>query len=133
MAAGLPLQGQDVQLMFSPVNLTDEIERVIPALHQPLHTEACEKSLYKKVGVLSRYVAEKACSNELPAVKRAFYLVDELYQEGNGAVRAAIENVFVFSLSTTLYRLGSGRKRVLALIPVTLFTLYMKQVLRKGC
>lgn len=119
--------------MFSQVNLTDEIERVIPTLHDPLHTPACEKSIYKKMGVLSRYVAEKACGNEMAAVKRAFYLVDELYQQGNNAVKGAIENVFVFSLSNTLCRLGSGRKRVLGLIPITLFTLYMKQVLHKGC
>ncbi len=119
--------------MFSQASLTDKIERVIPALHQPLHTPECQRSIYKQVDVLSHYVADRACEDELSSVKHALYLVDELYQEGNTAVNGAIENVFVFSLSNTLARLGSNRKRLLALIPVTLFTLYMNQVMHKGC
>lgn len=119
--------------MFSQTNLSDEIERVIPALRQPLHTPECERSVYKQVDVLSHYVADKASDNELSAAKRALYLMDHLYREGNSTVKRAVENVFVFSLSNTLHRLGNNRSRLLGLIPITLFTLYINQVMQKSC
>lgn len=119
--------------MFSKANLSDEIERVIPTLHDPLHTPECEKSIYKQVDLLSHYVADTVCHNEVKSTRTALRLVDHLYQDGNGAIRGAIENVFVFSLSGTLSRLGNDRERLLSLIPMTLFTIYMHQVLHKGC
>jgi hypothetical protein len=119
--------------MFSQTNLSDEIGRAIPALHIPLHTPECERSIYKQLDVLSHYVADAVCDNNVKSTRQALKLIDHLYAEGNGAIRSAIENVFVFSLSGTLSRLGQHRERLLRLIPVTLFTVYMHQVLHKGC
>lgn len=115
------------------MNLTDEIERVIPTLRQPLHTPECEKSVYRQVDVLSHYISDKASGDELSAAKRALYLVDHLYHEGNSTVKRAVENVFVFSLSNTLHRMGNNRARLLGLIPIALFTLYINQVMQKDC
>lgn len=119
--------------MYSQANLSDEIERVIPALHDRLHTPECEKSIYRQVDVLSHYVADTVCENEVKSTRQALKLIDQLYQDGNSAIRGAIETVFVFSLSGTLARLGKRRERLLGLIPMTLFTVYMHQVLHKGC
>lgn len=119
--------------MFSQANLCNEIERVIPTLHKPLHTPECEKSIYRQVDVLSHYVADTVCENEVKSTKQALKLIDRLYAEGNSAIKGAIENVFVFSLSGTLARLGNNRERLLRLIPMTLFTIYINQVLHKGC
>lgn len=120
-------------IMFSQANLSDEIERVIPMLHDPLHTPECEKSIYRQVDVLSHYVADAVCDNDVQLTRRALKLIDHLYAGGNGVVKGAIENVFVFSLSGTLSRLGDNRERLLRLIPMTLFTVYLHQVLHKGC
>ncbi len=119
--------------MFNQANLSHEIERIIPALQQPLHTPECEKSVYRQMDVLSHYIADSACNNELSAVRQALLLADRLYAEGNSTIKGAIENVFVFSLSGTLCRVGANRKHLLALIPITLFTLYINQVMHKGC
>ncbi len=119
--------------MCSQANLCNQIERAIPALYAPLHVPECERSVYKQVEVLSRYIATKASDSDLTPVRKALYLMDELYSTGNTIIRGAIENVFVFSLSSTLYRPGVNRERLLSLIPVTFCTLYMNQVLQKGC
>lgn len=119
--------------MFSQANFCNEIERIIPSLHDPLHTPECEKSIYRQVDVLSQYVAETVCGNRIGSTKQALRLIDSLYEDGNAAIRGAIENVFVFSISGTLARLGNNRERLLRLIPLTLFTIYMNQVLHKGC
>jgi hypothetical protein len=119
--------------MLSQANFSEAIERVIPALHQPLHTPACERSIYKQVDVLSHYVADAVCDNEIRSTRQALKLVDLLYEDGNSAIRSAIENVFVFSISGTLARLGANRERLLRLMPGTLFTIYINQVLHKGC
>lgn len=119
--------------MVSPGNLINEIEHAIPALHDPLHAPECGTSIYRQVDVLSHYVADAVYENKVGAARRALKLMDHLYRDGNGAVRCAVENVFVFSLSGILTRLGSNRERLLRLMPMTLFTVYMHQVLHKGC
>lgn len=119
--------------MFSQTNLSDEIERAIPALRLPLHTPECERSIYRQLDVLSHYIADTVCDNNVKSTRQALKLIDRLYADGNSAIRSAIENVFVFSLSGTLSRLGQNRERLLRLIPMTLFTIYMHQVLHKGC
>ncbi len=119
--------------MNNQPNLTDEIERSIPALHNALHTPECERSIYKQVDVLAHYVADKAAHEELAEVKQALYLADNLYEKGGNSVKCAIENVLVYSFSALLMNAGQNRQKLMALIPITLFSLYMKQVIHRGC
>jgi len=119
--------------MFTNSNLAQEITRTIPELRSELHKPECEKSVYKQLDVLSHYVADKAAHEELKDVKQAFYLVDNLYENGSSPIRSAIENVFVYSFTTLLMKAGHNRQRLMALIPITLFTLYMNQVMHPGC
>lgn len=119
--------------MNTQQNLAGEIERSIPALHNALHTPECEKNIYKQVGVLAHYVAEKAVDEDLAEVKQTLYLADDLYEKGTSSVRCAIENVLVYSFSAMLMNAGQNRRKLMAIIPIMLFTLYMKQVIQRGC
>ncbi len=88
--------------MYSQTECLEEIARNIPALSGALHAPDCEKSIYKQVIVLSEYTAEKLYKEEIAEVERTFYLADNLYQNGNCTVKSAIENVFVYTLTSTL-------------------------------
>ena len=119
--------------MYSKTECLEEIARSIPALSDALHKPDCEASIYKQVIVLSHYTAEKLYKEEIAEVERTFYLADNLYQNGNSMVKSAIENVFVYALTSVLSHAKDRRRNVISLIPITLFTLYMKQVLHRGC
>ena len=119
--------------MTTQANIAAQIEQSIPGLRPALHTPACEKSLYKQVDVLAHYVADKADEENLTEVKQALRLADDLYEQGNGRVRSAIENVLVYSFKGLFLHAGHNRHKLMALVPVTLFTLYMNQVLHRGC
>ncbi len=119
--------------MYSQTECLEEIARSIPALSEALHKPDCEKSIYKQVIVLSQYTAEKLYKEEIAEVEQSFYLADNLYQNGNNMVRSAIENVFVYALTSVLGQAKARRRHIISLIPITLFTLYMKQVLHRGC
>ena len=82
--------------MFSQANFCSAIEGAIPTLREPLHMPACENRIYRQVDVLSHYVADTVCRNELRAASTALRLIERLYADGNGVLRGAIENVFVF-------------------------------------
>ena len=119
--------------MYSQTECLEEIARSIPALSGALHTPDCAQSIYKQVIVLSQYTAEKLYREELSEVEQSFCLADNLYQNGNSMVKSAIENVFVYALTSALGGARDKRKTIISLIPITLFTLYMKQVLHRGC
>ncbi len=119
--------------MYSQANLSEVIERSIPALHKPLHTPECEKSIYKQVKVLSHYLADHIEDKKLTEVSRTLHLANRLYESGSMMVQGAIKNVFVYSFSMLLIRAGEKRKTLLSVMPLTLFSLYMNQVLNCGC
>lgn len=119
--------------MISQSNLSVEIGRMIPGLSQPLHALDCESNVYRQIALLTQFVADSALADRPRSTSRALQLLDRLHANGNPIVRGAIENVFVFSLSATLARLGAHRERLLGLLPLRLFTIYMNQVQQRGC
>ena len=124
---------QNIYPMYSQIECLSEIERHIPELSNVLHKPDCEKSIYKQIIILSEYTAERLYKDELNEVERLFQLAENLYQNGNGMVKSAIENVFVYALTSLLGNRKDSRKKLISLLPMTLFTIYMNQVLHRGC
>ena len=90
--------------------------------------------MYASVNLFLHYTRDKVHEHNDQVAKKCFRLADKLYRHGDRAVKRAVENVFVFSLSSVLQSCGRERPEVLPLVPRSLRNVYLKQVLHQhGC
>lgn len=82
---------------------------------------------------LARYTRRMIGRHDWPMVTRCMRLADHLYEKGNAGIKNAVENVFVFAFSG--FRTSCDRQHwalVQARIPMTHYSLYIKQIYRSG-
>jgi hypothetical protein len=114
--------------MIDQTELPIYMQKVLPELSGSLKGETC-KNVYSTVRLLSDYTHDNIATQNFKNVKKCFVIAEKLYNKGNEAVKTAIENVYVYSFSHMLF-IDEARKRILlGLIPITLYTLYVKQML----
>lgn len=74
------------------------IHREFPAI-DPGHTIP---DIFRFVKRLAEHTSQLARMNNMGEVKHCFNIAEKMLKEGNGVVRIAIQNVYVFSLSVLL-------------------------------
>jgi hypothetical protein len=115
--------------MIDQQELPELIEQEIPELS----TELCDKekcnNAYRTLHILRDYTRKQVNSGDMSAVKRCFRLADKIYTKGNEAVKNAVENVYVYSFSHFLFHDDDRRKLFMRIVPLSLYTLYVKQML----
>ncbi|MEO5889490.1 MAG: hypothetical protein ABIQ31_04515 [Ferruginibacter sp.] len=102
--------------------INGNLKKITPALN-----------VFKSIQCLSDYTRNKVMQHDLRVVKKCFEIADNIYFRGNGLVRDAIENVFVYSFSS-LFNLTDRKekKELQALVPMCLYTAYVHQVFKSG-
>ena len=61
-------------------------------------------------------------------------LAGELYEKGDDQVRAAVENIFVFSFSSLMFSCNTVEWRIVqSHMPSNLYDSYVRQILRSKC
>lgn len=105
--------------------LQDELPQVSRQLH-PL----AALDVVANIQGLTDYARSKASLMDLKEVRRCMLFAEKMYTRGNQYVRNVIENVFVFSFSTLLLCEKKRKMQLQALIPLSLYSLYVQQVLR---
>ena len=80
----------------------------------------------------AKQVAQATCAcfvaGNYARARRYFTWAEKMLREGSERERLAIANVFVYSLSIMIDRLGQERSKVLALLPPLLHREYCKQI-----
>jgi hypothetical protein len=107
------------------------LEEVLPSISKDLK-KSTPGDIYSSVHVFLDYTFKNIIEHNLSAVKKCFALADKLYSKGDRAVKCALENVFVFSFSNIPVKNNNDKKVILGMIPGTLYSLYMKQVMHPG-
>jgi len=110
-----------------PIYLEDALPEISGDLKQ------CKKdNPYKLMKTLIDFTSNNIKEHNYQVVKRCFQIAEKLYDKGNSIVKNSVENVYIYSFS----RLLNGDKKemnlILGLIPGTLYSLYMHQVLKPG-
>ena len=86
---------------------------------------------YDAVQVLTDYTKRMALQHNFKEVKVCMSLIEKLYGKGDTLVKNAVENIFVFSFSSMRLLCNIVEWRMVqSIMPSTLYTLYMQQVLR---
>ncbi len=111
-----------------PMYLGDAIPEISEKISQDK-----KNSVYKIMNILIVFMRTNIEIHNFKAVKRCLKIADKLYSKGNGLVRNAIENVFVYSFTNIFQAYPAEKKKLLAAIPITLYSLYIAQLYRRGC
>jgi len=115
--------------MINQQELPVLIEQEIPELSNELVNRDKCANAYRTLHILRDYTREQVKNGDMNAVKRCFKLADKIYTKGNEAVKNAVENVYVYSFSNFLFHDDDRRKLFMRIVPLTLYTLYVKQML----
>jgi len=91
------------------------------------------KDIYKSMQTLADYTKRMALEHDFEEVKKCMSLVERIYDKGNTLVKNAVENIFIFSFSSMRLLCNIVEWRMVqSIMPSSLYTLYMHQVLRSS-
>ena len=111
----------------------DELPGYMGEALPELSSELCDKekckNVYSTIHVLVDHTNEEIVKGNIGRVKKYFSVAEKLYDKGDDAVKKAIENVYVFSLSHFLSHDSRKRDVLIGLLPVGLYTIYLGQMI----
>jgi len=111
-----------------PMFLTEALPEIAPTLNSEAHDTA-----YQQMNVLTAFTRKNIQEHDYKTVKRCFKLADKLYSKGNAVVKNAVQNVFVYSFTNIFQTCNKEKTTVLAMLPMSLYTIYITQVYGRGC
>ena len=114
--------------MISQQNLHEYISNAIPGLLSA-QENSNDNSPYHVAGEMIRYTATMVLDNKMPEARECLTLAENVYNNGSDEVKNAVENVFVYSFSHTFFCDEEKRRRLIDILPSSLYSLYKKQVL----
>ncbi len=112
-----------------PVCLIKEL----PEIEKDLKNVYPSLNVFKSLQCFANFTRDKVVAHDFKIVKKCFSIIDNIYIQGDTAVKNAIENVFVFSLSFIM--LGctkQERGHLQSIMPLSLHTAYVNQILKSG-
>ena len=119
--------------MINETEVPDLIERQIPDLATDINNTREKVNIYQTMQTLLQFTGRKIQEHNYLSVKQCFAIAEKLYEKGNRSVQNAVENVFVFSFSNLLPADSAEKKKILAIVPITIYSLYIHQLHATGC
>lgn len=106
----------------------------IPEVKHELAEQAATGNVNNALHILTDYTFKMCKAHDLPGIQKCMKLADKIYVKGNNLVKNAVTNVFVYSFSMFRMSCNNVEWRLLqAKMPITLYSIYMQQVMRSGC
>lgn len=105
----------------------------IPEVREEIIDQVQPGNVNNAIHVLTDYTRKMCAAHDLLSIQKCMKLADRIYNKGNAAVQNAVVNVFVYSFSAFRMSCNKVEWRFLqARMPVTLYSLYIQQVLKSG-
>jgi hypothetical protein len=105
------------------------IEEILPEAHIFEKTGRITFDINKTISCLTDFLRNKILIHDMVSVKKALNVAEIIYNKGNNAVRTAIENILVYSLSSIIPQGKLQRREFQSTIPATLYSLYVHQIM----
>ena len=118
--------------MINQLEVPMYLQDALPEIRENIKPDD-KTNAYKLMNTLTTFTSKNIQAHNYNVVKRCFKVADKLYSKGNCVVQNAVQNVFVYSFTNIFQTYSNERQDVLAIIPITLYTLYMAQVHHEGC
>jgi hypothetical protein len=104
----------------------------LPSTNELMERKADSSNVYKTIQYFADFTKQLIQNGNFKEVKHCFKIADKMLQQGNSAVKNAIENVFVFSLSSVLDMSNPICDKVKSLLTDSLRKEYQNQVNASG-
>jgi len=114
--------------MIDQSELPEYISKDIPELSAICQAEPC-KNAYSVVRLILNFTKQNVIQHNVKVAKKCLQVAEKLYKKGNGVVKNAIENVFIYSFSHTFFHNDEERKEMMAMVPDSLYKVYVQQML----
>ncbi len=112
-----------------PAYLVDEL----PEIKEELKSITSQQNILKTISCLASYTKKKVVQHDLRLVKKCFTIAENIHIKGNKIVKDAIENVYVYSFSSLFNLCNREEKnKIQGLIPISLYSAYIQQILKSG-
>jgi len=118
--------------MINQLEIPMYLEEALPEFSDELKAGG-QHNAADMVSALTSFTCSKIREHNYSAVRRSFTVAEKLFSKGNEAVKNAIESIFVYSFTRMFMTYPEEKPKLLSLIPMTLYTLYISQVCHKGC
>ena len=119
--------------MFNQYAVPAYILEELPEIKEAFDTVPLTSNIFLVLQCLSSFTGRKVKMHDLRMVKRCFQLGEKIYSRGNTLVRDAVENIFVFSFSSFMSVCDrEERNHLQSLMPLSLHTVYVQQMLKSG-
>ncbi len=117
--------------MISQYQVPVLLAHKLPEIKSELQQVSPNGNIFKSIEVMADYTRRMAMERHFDKAEKCMKLADKMYAKGDARVKTAVENVFVYSFSTMMACCNIVEWRMLqSFMPVGLYTLYMKQVLK---
>lgn len=112
-----------------PAYLVDEL----PEIKQELESISPSYNIIKSIHCLVKFTRKKVIQHNFRVVKKCFLIAENFHCNGNRIVKDTIENVFIYSFSSILNLCNNEEKiKLQSLMPLSLYTAYVQQILKSG-
>jgi hypothetical protein len=118
--------------MINQVEIPLYLEKAIPEISAELKSQNKE-DVHEQIQALTSFTDKNIRAHNYDEVARCLRTAELLYSKGNAAVKNAVENVFVYSFTRLFSNNPAEKQRLIGIIPMTLYSLYMAQVYHRGC
>jgi hypothetical protein len=118
--------------MIDQLEIHTYLKDAIPAISVDL-SESKKEGPYDMMQTLQSFTFKNIEEHNYNTVTRCFNIAEKLYKKGNQTVQNAVQNVFVFSFTKMFETFSSEKPQLVALLPATLYALYLSQVHHRGC
>lgn len=119
--------------MITQFQATNLLKQQIPGLSAVNCPIRASLEIYSSINFFSDYTKHSLEEHDFPQAKKCLSLADNLYRHGDSIVRMLIENSFIYSITSVMSSDPTERHWIKSIIPVSLYSLYLKQVTAGGC
>src|ERR1017187_5027257 len=88
--------------MITEMQVREILQKELPEIKKELEKLTNLNNIYKTMQCFVDITKKLAGKRNMKAVKKSFKLAERILKEGNNTVKNAVENVYVFSISTIL-------------------------------
>ena len=118
--------------MINQLEIPMYLEDAIPEISVSL-TLNKKDNAYDAMNTLCVFTCKNIDQRNYRVVKRCFKVADKLYSKGNTIVKNAVQNVFVYSFTKMFQSYPAEKKELMAILPISLYSLYITQLYHSGC
>lgn len=104
----------------------------LPQLAEKNYPSRASLQMYAALNYFTDYTKHVVKDHNFGVARKCFAIAEKLYLQGDPLVRLIIENSFVYSFSSLLPQGRTERLVIKSIIPTSLYSIYIKQVMQSG-